>query len=200
MDTDIRTQETGAPTDLSGGMPATAGGADDRVLGTAEREAFVAVAGHFIPAAHGMPSAADVVGVDRLRFVLNARPDLIEPLKAALRPELGTDVAARLARLVDEPTNLSALQLAIVAGYYTDKKVRELIEYPGQMAIDVKSWLVPPYLEEGLIDVVLARGAVWRDPQTGQRAVVENTPMTYAERFAVTAPSEQGGNDGRDGA
>jgi hypothetical protein len=68
------------------------------------------------------------------------------------------------------------------------------------MAIDVKSWLVPPYLEEGLIDAVLARGAVWRDPATGKRALVENTPTTYAERFAEMAPGAQGGNDGRDGA
>ena len=58
----------------------------------------------------------------------------------------------------------------IVGGYYTDKRVRELIGYPGQEAIEVKSWLVPQYLEEGLIDAVLARGPVWRDPTTGQRA------------------------------
>jgi hypothetical protein len=169
-------------------------------LDRADLDTLAAIADHLIPAAHGLPSAADIVTADRLRFVLTSRPDLFEPLEAALRLELGADVPARLARLADEPTNLSALQLAIVAGYYTDKKVRELIEYPGQMAIDVKSWLVPPYLEEGLIDAVLARGAVWRDPSTGQRAVVPNTPMTYAERFAVTAPSAQGGNDGRDGA
>jgi hypothetical protein len=143
-----------------------------------------------------MPSAADIVTPDRLRFVLNSRPDLLEPLKAALRPELGADVSARLAKLANEPTNLSTLQLVIVAGYYTDRRVRELIEYPGQEAIDVKSWVVPPYIEEGLIDAVLARGSVWRDPQTGQRAVVQNTPTTYAERFTAVAaeslePSKQ---------
>ena len=61
--------------------------------------ALAAVAGHLIPAAHGMPSAGDVVSEARLRFVLDARPDLLEPLQAALRPELGDDVAARLATL-----------------------------------------------------------------------------------------------------
>ena len=96
-------------------------------------------------------------------------------------------MAARLAALAHEPTNMAALQLAIVAGYYTDRRVRELIGYPGQAAIDVKSWLVPEYLEEGLIDAVLARGAVWRDPRTGQRAVVEDQPRTYADRFTQTA-------------
>jgi hypothetical protein len=107
-------------------------------------------------------------------------------------------VAARLDALAHEPLSLAALQLAIVAAYYTDKRVRELIGYPGQMAIDVKSWLVPSYIDEGLIDAVLARGPVWRDPRTGQRAVLPNQPRRYAERFQVTSDAE--GDDGRDRA
>jgi hypothetical protein len=193
VDADIRTRETGAPTDLTGGMPATDGARESFGLDSNERATLAAIADHFIPAAHGMPSAADVLSDDRLRFVLRARPDLLEPLKAALRGELGSDVAVRLAALANEPTNLSALQLTIVGGYYTDKRVRELIGYPGQMAIEVKSWLVPEYIEEGLIDAVLSRGAVWRDPATGRRAEGVATPHTYAERFT-------GGNDGRDSA
>jgi hypothetical protein len=191
----MTTERTGAPTDLEGGMPATAGDGtgDDASLSAEERTTFAAIADHLIPAAHGMPSAAEVVSDDRLRFVLRARPDLADPLRAALRPELGADVAERLARLADEPTNLSALQLAIVSGYYTDKRVRELIGYPGQMAIEIRSWEYPIYLEEGLIDAVLARGPVWRDPNTGQRAVADGTPRTYAERW-----SAEGGDSGRD--
>jgi hypothetical protein len=191
MDTDIRTRETGAPTDLTGGMPATDGAGGLPSLDSGERATLAAVADHFIPAAHGMPSAGDVLTTDRLLFVLRARPDLLEALKASLRSELGEDVEARLAVLAQEPTNLSALQLTIVGGYYTDKGVRERIGYPGQMAIEVKSWLVPEYIEEGLIDAVLARGATWRDPNTGKRAEGVATPHTYAERFT-------GGNDGRD--
>lgn len=192
QDTDIRTRETGAPTDYEGGMPATAGATGDIALDPDERAVLAAVADHLIPAAHGMPSAAQVVDEGRVAFVLRARPDLVEPLRAALRAELGADVAARLAALAAEPTNLAALQLTIVAGYYTDKGVKELIGYPGQMAIEVKSWLVPEYLEEGLIDRVLARGPVWRDPRTGQRAVVEDAPRTYAERFTQTAEQGRG--------
>ena len=154
------------------------------------------VADHLIPAAHGMPSAGEVLTDDRLRFVLRTRPDLVAPLQAALRRELGSDVPARLEALVAEPASLGALHLVIVAGYYTDRRVRELIGYPGQMAIEVKSWLVPPYLEEGLIDAVLVRGPVWRDPATGRRAVVRDAPRTYAERFLETAPEGEGGSDG----
>jgi hypothetical protein len=163
-------------------------------------ETFARVAELLIPAAHDMPSAAEVVDDNRLRFVLRARPDLLEPLGAALRPELGNDVTARLAALVREPASLGALQLAIVAAYYSDKRVRDLFGYPGQMAIEVKSWLMPAYLEEGLIDAVLARGPVWRDPRTGQRAVIADQPRTYAERFADPASPTEGDSDGRDGA
>lgn len=164
----------------------------------AERATLSAIATLLIPAANAMPSAADVLVDDRLRFVLNARPDLIEPLRAALRGELGDDVEARLDALGrDEPSTLGALQLVIVAGYYTDRTVRELIGYPGQMALELKSWVYPAYLEEGLIDAVVARGPVWRDPATGQRAVVAGAPRTYAERWS-DAESPEGGHDGRD--
>jgi hypothetical protein len=163
----------------------------------AERTTLLAVADRLIPAAHGMPSAADVLTDERLRFVLTARPDLLEPIRAALRADLGHDPQARLDALGrDEPSALGALQLAIVAGYYTDKHVRELIGYPGQEALTIRSWELPPYLDEGLIDAVLARGPVWRDPATGTRAIVTDAPRTYAERFA--APQE-GAPDGHDG-
>ncbi len=168
-------------------------------LDAAERATLSAIADRLIPAAHGMPSAAEVLGDERLRFVLNARPDLIEPVRAALRPELGDDVQARLDALSrDEASALGSLQLVIVAGYYTDRRVRELIGYPGQMALELRSWEYPAYLEEGLIDAVLARGPVWRDPSTGRRAVGVGAPRTYAERWTTDAGSPEGGHDGRD--
>jgi hypothetical protein len=182
----------------------TATGAEVATLGEEERATLAAIAGRLIPAAHGMPSAAEVLTDDRLQFVLGARPDLAAPLRAALRPDLGSDVADRLARLADEPGNLSALQLTIVSGYYTDKRVRELIGYPGQMALDIRAWEVPAYLEEGLIDAVLARGPVWRDPATGRRAVATTAaPRSYAERWSTGAATParalpEGGHDGRD--
>jgi hypothetical protein len=164
----------------------------------AERATLLAMADHLIPAAHGMPSAAEVITNVRLRFVLTARPDLIEPIRVALRADLGDDPQVRLGALgrVD-PVALGALQLAIVAGYYTDKEVRELIGYPGQEALTVRSWELPAYLEEGLIDAVLARGPVWRDPATGTRAVASDAPRTYAERFGAT---KEGASDGHDDA
>ncbi len=170
-------------------------------LDTTEVATLRAVADRLIPAAGDMPSAADVLSDARLRFVLNARPDLLGPLRAALRPELGDDVAARLETLGrHEPATLYPLQLVIVGGYYTDTQVRDLIGYPGQMALELRSWEYPAYLEEGLIDAVLVRGPVWRDPSTGTRAVVADAPQTYAERYAAgeaassAAPSGEGGH------
>ena len=158
-----------------------------------ERGRLGAIADRLIPAAHGMPSAADVLTDTRLEFVLRARPDLAKPLKAALRADLSEDVAQRLERLAAEPANLAALQLTIVGGYYTDRRVRELIGYPGQMAIELRSWEYPAFLDEGLIDAVLARGPVWRDPSTGQRAEVRDAPRTYAARFSADGATPEGG-------
>ena len=183
----------------AGASPAT-GPADPLTgLDQTRRATLGAVAGRLIPAAQGMPSAADVLGDDRLRFVLTARPDLVEPLRAALRPELGDDVQVRLDALArDEPPLLAALHLVIVGGYYTDRNVRELIGYPGQLALELRSWQYPEYLEEGLIDAVLAGGPRWRDPATGQRALAAGPPRPYAERWSTDAGSSEGGHDGRD--
>jgi len=165
------------------------------MLTDGERATLAAVADRLIPAAHGMPSAGTVLTDARLRFVLNARPDLLEPMREALRPDLGNDVEARLESLGrDDAGALGALQLVIVSGYYTDAQVRELIGYPGQMALELRSWEYPVYLEEGLIDRVLARGPVWRDPATGSRAVIDGAPQTYAERYAAGAASPEGGS------
>ncbi|HYL40324.1 MAG TPA: hypothetical protein VET90_03355 [Candidatus Binatus sp.] len=167
--------------------------------GDAERAVLLGVADRLIPAAHGMPSAAEVLTEDRLRFVLAARPDLLGPLRVALAADLPADPQARLDRLAErDPAALGVLQLVIVAGYYTDKGVRARIGYPGQEALTIRSWELPTYLEEGLVDAVLARGATWRDPSTGRRAVVEGAPRTYMERFAATAA--EGGPDGHDRA
>jgi hypothetical protein len=135
----------------------------------ARRKVFRDVASHLIPAAHGMPAAGDVVDDRRLAFVLRARPDVVDALRAALRPELRGDPASRLAALaVDEPAGVAALQLAVVAGYYTDASVRAAIGYPGQVAKPVTAFDYPAYVAEGLIDRVLERGPIWRDPDRAE--------------------------------
>ena len=66
------------------------------------------------------------------------------------------------------------------------------------MALELRSWEYPAYLEEGLIDAVLARGPVWRDPATGQRAVATRgaADLRGALRRRTHAPKED--SDGHD--
>jgi hypothetical protein len=142
----------------------------DHVLDPGRRAVLAALADAFVPAAHGMPSAGAVVDEARLSFVLGARPDLAAPLGDALRPELGDDPVERLDRLAAEPDVLAALQLVVVAGYYTDAAVRAAIGYPGQVARPVSALDYPTYLAEGLIDAVVDRGPIWRDPGDPGRA------------------------------
>ena len=140
-----------------------------------------------------MPSAAEVLGDDRLRFVLIALPDLLEPLKAALRPDLGDDVEARLEALAwDDPSSLGALQLVIVAGYYTDRQVRDLTAIPARRRS--RSGRGCSGLHRGRTHRRGAlAGPVWRDPATGQRAARPGAPRTYAERLsrATRRPKEK---------
>jgi len=150
---------------MSGDTPPDLDAELDNALDPARRAVLREVASHLVPAAHGMPAAGDVVDDRSLAFVLRARPDLVEALRAALRPELGDDPGTRLAALAaDEPESAAALQLVVVAGYYTDAAVRAAIGYAGQVAKPMTAFDYPAYIEEGLIDRVLERGPIWRDP------------------------------------
>ncbi len=177
---------------MNAAVDTASGDATEHVLDDAEWAAFQGAADALIPAAHGMPSARNVVTGSRLRFVLGARPDLLEPLKAALRPGLGDDPTTRFANLErDDPAALSALQLVVVGGYYTDRDVRERLSYPGQLAKTISVWRIPDYVHEGLIDAVQKRGPVWRDPATGVRATADQQQADS---------THEGGRDGRDSA
>ena len=66
------------------------------------------------------------------------------------------------------------------------------------MALELRRGSVPAYIEEGLIDAVLARGPVWRDPATGRRAVATDAPTDL--RGAVRRQPPEGGSDGHDRA
>jgi len=134
-------------------------------LGRDRLATLAAVADRLIPAAHGMPSAAAILTEARLAFVVRSRPDLLEPLRRSLGSEFGDDPSGRLAALTEhDPEALDALQLVIVAGYYTDGSVRERLGYQGQVAKPVNALDYPAYLEEGLLDAVIERGPIWRDP------------------------------------
>lgn len=136
-------------------------------LDPARQAVLAGVADLLIPAAHGMPSAGDVVDARSVAFVLGARPDLATPLRAALSDDIASTPGDRLAVLeASRPDLLATVHLVVVGGYYADEDVRAALGYPGQVARPVSAFDYPEYVEEGLIDRVLARGQVWRASST----------------------------------
>ncbi len=104
-----------------------------------------------------MPSAGDVVGEARSGSCWRAPG----PRGAAPRgapAELGEDPARACGARARRAGHHAALVQVVVFGYYTDAGVRERLGYPGQVAKTLYSWKVPDFIEEGLIDKVLARG------------------------------------------
>jgi hypothetical protein len=133
-------------------------------IGAELRARLRRIADELIPACDGMPAASEVGVADRqLDQVLDARPDLVPPLRAALARE----PVAPATRLLDElaATDAAAhdaLLLAIAGGYYSHPTVRRLLGDANQQPAPVRPELVPGYVEEGLLDGVLERGAAYR--------------------------------------
>jgi choline dehydrogenase-like flavoprotein len=145
--------------------PATPVAVTPRVtLDASARERFAALADALIPAAHGMPGAADVdiagVLLDR---VLAARPDLAPVLERALSEPFTASPDGAQARLdalaATDRAAHQAVVLAAAGGYYLHDGVRRGIGYPGQLARTVNALDYPEYLAEGLLDGVLERGS-----------------------------------------
>ncbi len=128
------------------------------------RDRLRAFADVLIPAAHDMPSAGEVGVADRqLDVVLGARPDLAEPLARAVAQADPADHEGSLARLrADDRAAHDALLLAIVGGYYIDRDVRRRLGYTGQVPVEVRPEIIPNYVDEGLMEPLLARGAIYR--------------------------------------
>jgi hypothetical protein len=55
-----------------------------------------------------------------------------------------------------------ALLLVVAGGYYIDADVRRRIGYDGQQPVEVRPEIIPNYVDEGLIEPLLARGPVYR--------------------------------------
>jgi hypothetical protein len=133
-------------------------------IGGALRDRLRAFADVLIPAAHDMPAASEVGVADRqLDVVLAARPDLAEPLARAVERVDAGDHEGSLARLHEaDPEAHDALLLTVVGGYYIDRDVRRRLGYTGQVPVEVRPEIIPNYVEEGLVEPLLARGPIYR--------------------------------------
>jgi choline dehydrogenase-like flavoprotein len=131
------------------------------VLDAEQRTTFAALADVLIPAVNGMPSASEVGAEGKwLDRALRARPDLEAGLVLTLAAAAGRDPEDELRRLhEEEPDAFRTLALAVTGAYYMHLKIRKRIGYPGQKHDPPFPDEADYYLEGGLLDPVLERGA-----------------------------------------
>lgn len=130
-------------------------------LSEERRAQLGAIADELIPAGSGMPSASEAgVAGQYLDEVLAARPDLAEPLEAALASVAGRDDA--VAALREDAGAWGVITAVVPAAYFLNPDMRAAIGYPGLEARPIDPDAAPDYLEDGLLDSVVARGPVYR--------------------------------------
>lgn len=158
------------------------------------RDRLRAFADRLIPAAHDMPGAGEVGVADALLDrVLAVRPDIVEPLLRALAVADPEDYEATLERLArDDAAAHDALLLTIVGGYYMDTGVRRKLGYDGQVPAEVRPEIIPNYVEEGLIEPLLARGPIYR-PVPGGSGLTSGSSITDDPRPGLLSADADGG-------
>jgi hypothetical protein len=146
------------------GQPVTVGhpSKSRAAVDDAVRSRLARVAHVLIPAADAMPSANEV-GVTQalLDRVLAAVPSLAGSLTAALDSDLAEeDVGPWLDGLAaHDRATFGSLALAVAGAYYLDPGVRLRLGYEGQVPQPVRAAAFPEYVDEGLLDPVLANWA-----------------------------------------
>jgi hypothetical protein len=133
------------------------------MISDSRRAQLGAIADQLIPAGSGMPSASEAGVAGRyLDEVLAARPDLAAPLDAALASVDGLAASDALASLRDNADGWGVLTAVVPAAYFLNPAMRDAIGYPGLESRPIDAELAPDYLEDGLLDSVVARGPVYR--------------------------------------
>jgi hypothetical protein len=134
-----------------------------------DRERLGALADALIPAGAGMPSATEAGAVGEwLDAVLAARPDLAVPLGGLAAATAGMEAAEAIAALpTHDPAAWAAFTTAVPAAYFMNPEVRARLGYPGQQAVPIDPDAPPDYLEDGLLESVMARGPVYRRTPAG---------------------------------
>jgi hypothetical protein len=131
------------------------------------RETLARLADALVPASEKMPSASAVgVAVTGVDLVLESRPDLRRVLASLLDALEGQAPQAAVARLeLEDRDRFEALLVVVAGAYYMTPEVKLRIGYPGQEALptDVMASL-DAYINEGLLDPVVERGPVYREP------------------------------------
>lgn len=134
-----------------------------------ERCELAKLADLLIPAADGFPSASAAgVSGECLDQVLAVRPDLAERLKAILRQAQGRIPAEFLRALqTNDPAGFGVLAEVVPGAYLMNSAVRTALGYDGQTARAIEPH--PDHLDDGLLQSVIDRGAIYRSTPSNKR-------------------------------
>lgn len=125
-----------------------------------------AYAAEIAPGGHGLPSASDVglhdALIDRVVAVAPRTTDAFVALLATLPDE---DVGAAVRALhADDPAAAGLLTTVVAHAYLLSPEVRDALGYPGTVPVDVGSPTALRATDDGLLEAVVRRGPICRDP------------------------------------
>ncbi|RYC05941.1 hypothetical protein [Nocardioides zhouii] len=134
------------------------------VLSAAQRERLALLADVVVAGGAGMPSASGAeVHTQWIDRVIAVRADLAEAVSRVLVLEGDPDEVLAGVRAGD-PELFSGFAFAVAGAYLINPRVRRELGYPGPAPM--KSPALPgeaeAYLEDGILDVVIARGPIYR--------------------------------------
>lgn len=133
-----------------------------------ERETIFELAETLIPPGHSGPSADEAgVSAQFLDEVLALRKDLFGKFQAIVEEARGRDPRKFCESLQrDRPADFNTLTFIIAGAYFLSPKVRDWLEYKGQIGEFQPGEMQSEYLEGGLLDQVRARGPIFRPTPT----------------------------------
>ncbi len=134
------------------------------------RDRLARIADVLVPAYEEMPAASSVgIAGDLLEKALRARPDLAAACRRAVIGCADPPSPEALEQLANEdPDAFGALMVLVLGGYYMSSDVRKLLHYPGQEALRIDIGELPDYIEDALLDEVIDRGPIYRQPPTNR--------------------------------
>ena len=129
---------------------------------TSERSVLAALADVLIPASEDFPCASEAsVAGEGLDHVLSFRLDLAAGLKKILASAKDRSAQAFVAELrKNDPASFGLLAELVSGAYFLNAQVRAKLGYHGQdpRPVDPR----PDYLDDGLLQSVIDRGAIYR--------------------------------------
>lgn len=130
---------------------------------TGNSERFLELADFLIPAYGSMPRFSDVCSYDDALKALDFRVDLKEGFARGVAADTSEGVEQALEKLnAGDGPAFSAVTTIVLAAYYMNPRVRELIGYPGQENVTYDSKATQGYLTDGSLAKVIARGRKYR--------------------------------------